>query len=951
MTIFDKIKNTNVSFDEYGKLNDTTPDVVINPEDTPLNYLRTIPNDGQNQFSSILQEKADALRYGAKTSLSLSGVDNLYADNVMEITNFDYWANADYGKGNFLPEDIIDDSFRYVAQKFWNIQEGNSLAFLKKGFESNAYVPFSISIDEAGTQKQDMPDGSVRYVTTVMLTPDKKKFVVAKRGQEFNLSDYYPIELDNVTTTLITNPSPFLTALSTSDEVIGFVPDIWKNYLTSKDRFNIAGRPDVYWDKIINFNKKYYDMPFVIDTPVQKSISDREKYCTAESQYNYYHRSFEEVSALDSVDENYMPNLYANYAAKNNTQSIPEKLIDINTLYKKMDNVLKAINNNNGVVNLFDYYEIFNEWSNKVGNLSTEERKNLKDMMSHVVLQNDDILQNVLEKVSAAENTFPGSIKLEFTGDPVGEVKRVFTDSNSVDKLINAVCNFDIAVDSFGKQIGSTVNFAYDQNSDTPVMQRELKSYPLDRFVEYSGGDSFFLDTNTYQEIKDSITFNKTEINSISDKAQSITSQIGQIVNSAIIKGKLKTLMTARGRTATQIMSGVPCYSDTVFYKIQKFKVSNNSTAISTPMQTTYIPATDESIITYFDTQVKYRNKYRYKIHAFVAVFGAEYEYLSMDSSNNVVFDDDNNAFFKISIKPIVKLLEVPYSERDCILYDLPPTSPSVEFIPYAGKKDIKISLSTTFGETLEVPVQVLRQDEKPIFYSLQRQEPDSLGRIRYSGDDSIARFQVFRLESRPTAPTDFALAPVRYVDNSTPDRPSAHTREVSFNETLAYNTKYYYMFRSVDVHQNISNPSRIFEVEVVNNDGAVYTVVRNVDYLTPVRKFKTKNVRKYIRIRASVNQKNFDAQNVVDNFSQSKLSNVKIGPKNNNMWNRKFKFRLTSNDTGRKIDINVKFAYDVKGYEFQFVSGVTGQPIIIQADSFTEALQLLLIEQNIDLI
>jgi hypothetical protein len=463
-------------------------------------------------------------------------------------------------------------------------------------------------------------------------------------------------------------------------------------------------------------------------------------------------------------------------------------------------------------------------------------------------------------------------------------------------------------------------------------------------------GQESFIDDATFQSNLSVIGRYKTIIDSIKNKDQMIESQLSTIINSAIVKGKIRNLINTRSRTATQLMNGGVSYSDTVFYKIDKHKYSNKNSYSPTPTQTVYIPASDKQIITYLDTQVKYKKRYHYKVYAYVAVFGTEYEYAPLEGKSEIDFDEFDNAYFSIITRPKIDLIEVPYADKSALLLDKPPTSPSVEFLPYAdSSSDIKISLATTFGEVLEVPVQVLRTDEKPIYYSTQNQTPDFKGRIIYSGDDKVSRYQVFRINYKPEKPEDFGRGQVRYVDTNTPNRITAQTLETSFIEKLSFNTKYYYAFRSVDVHENISNLSRIFEVEIINNDGAVYTSIKNVDYAKPETKFRNKNVRKYLRIRAANSQKYFDSKTILDNLGQNKAENISLGPDQQNLWNRKFKFRLTSSDTGRKIDINVKFSYDVRGYEFTFVSGVTGQ--VIQAGSFTEALQMLLIEQSMDLI
>ena len=49
---------------------------------------------------------------------------------------------------------------------------------------------------------------------------------------------------------------------------------------------------------------------------------------------------------------------------------------------------------------------------------------------------------------------------------------------------------------------------------------------------------------------------------------------------------------------------------------------------------------------------------------------------------------------------------------------------------------------------------------------------------------------------------------------------------EEFFEESVLPNTKYYYTFRSVDVHGHMSNPTPIYQVELIDADGAIYPLV-----------------------------------------------------------------------------------------------------------------------------
>ena len=54
----------------------------------------------------------------------------------------------------------------------------------------------------------------------------------------------------------------------------------------------------------------------------------------------------------------------------------------------------------------------------------------------------------------------------------------------------------------------------------------------------------------------------------------------------------------------------------------------------------------------------------------------------------------------------------------------------------------------------------------------------------------------------------------------------------------------------------------------------------------------------------------NEEASGLVDAESVADVTDVTLGIADESVWNRKFKIRLVSKSTGRKIDFNVKFTH-----------------------------------------
>jgi hypothetical protein len=155
-------------------------------------------------------------------------------------------------------------------------------------------------------------------------------------------------------------------------------------------------------------------------------------------------------------------------------------------------------------------------------------------------------------------------------------------------------------------------------------------------------------------------------------------------------------------------------------------------------------------------------------------------------------------------------------------------------------------------------------------------------GKVEFGSDDATKSFQIFRTKERPRAYKDFEL-----YDQITLG---------VYEEQILPNTKYYYAFRAIDNHGHVSNPTEVYEVELIDEKGAVKPVIRTID-ITPVsNKKNTKGCQKYIYLKPTLQQLYFsDTPEVNGLFS-------------NETKKKRYKMRLTSKSSGKKIDIDFSF-------------------------------------------
>ena len=133
-------------------------------------------------------------------------------------------------------------------------------------------------------------------------------------------------------------------------------------------------------------------------------------------------------------------------------------------------------------------------------------------------------------------------------------------------------------------------------------------------------------------------------------------------------------------------------------------------------------------------------------------------------------------------------------------------------------------------------------------------------------------------------------------------------TAAAIFKDSVLPNQKYYYLFRALTEHGLPSPPTEILEVEIIEDSDESYVNVNPV-HLMPEKQYTYgKQMRRFMQIVPNRLQTDIN-YNLTDTNSNS-ADNVTpvMGVLTENLWDKKFKIRLTSKHTGKKIDINIVF-------------------------------------------
>jgi hypothetical protein len=301
----------------------------------------------------------------------------------------------------------------------------------------------------------------------------------------------------------------------------------------------------------------------------------------------------------------------------------------------------------------------------------------------------------------------------------------------------------------------------------------------------------------------------------------------------------------------------------------------------------------------YADTQVKYDRDYTYEIYAHQLIVGSSYKYYNFNVSTNA-----KQALFAVEFEPSLQIARLPIFNQTVRILDNAPVFPDVSIVPFKGVTDrVIINLNGNMGTYELDPIIITDADANFIKNYRDARGLSGADPILYESDDPVSEFEVYRTTDPPFSYTDFSDNLLRTVSSDV-------ATSVSFVDNISPNTKYYYTFRSIDVHGNRSNPTDVYVIELVEYDGMIFFnqsiyEFGDVDYnnVKTSRSFK-----RYFQVNPNLIQSLIDYEKTFpdgDTSSALKATSVSVGRADTPVWDKRFKIRITSKNSGKKFDIN----------------------------------------------
>jgi|TARA_B100000282_G_C31738223_1_gene494794 hypothetical protein len=332
--------------------------------------------------------------------------------------------------------------------------------------------------------------------------------------------------------------------------------------------------------------------------------------------------------------------------------------------------------------------------------------------------------------------------------------------------------------------------------------------------------------------------------------------------------------------------------TELLYIKVSKYLGDGAS---GDPLLTVYLPG-NRANYNYFDTQVKNRTRYTYKITGIYLMPVTKY----YTKKNNI----SGGARIHFYTQLEYKVAEVDLLEKQVYILQPLQFPPKVNVSKHLTKNKVNFYLYPDMMPSIYKPFIPIVENDQNTNTVLQDTKQYTNPEHRYV--DEIFKYEIFRTETKPASIEDFRGAFLLETDGI-----RDHYGH-NFVDTLEYGKNYYYLFRTLNSERFPGNPTLIYEVRLEKGIEENFLFLKTMDFpMMTVDYDIMKHFNSLMHIYPN------DSQNVMTNLSdfrntgfKDKLSQINVGLEDApSVWGKKFKIRLTSNNSGRKLDFNVRFS------------------------------------------
>ena len=687
------------------------------------------------------------------------------------------------------------------------------------------------------------------------------------------------------------------------------------------------------------------------------------------ANYNFYTDFYEDIAKNSAqVFEAALPSLYI-VGDEANRRTIYEPII---TISGNLD-----IDPSDGSAQ-YEYFDEFAKLYNKQNKSPLPDTLfvPLANMQGRVYYTKQGARR--LEEINQNRYLMPFTNKINFKKTGLSLITSILEDTDFLDGFCKSIIqNFETSLSAIQMQF---IIQSLSINEDQILINEEAAQQTVNgrRFADISA----FIDSLVGQSSIISLGDISSDIQA--QQARNQNSSLSQTIRKMIFLKNLRQLMDSKKQTIEQFLSRLPAlkgqpnpkpaplYSETLMYELNKF-------ASNQRLQSFYIPNLNEqTAINLFDAQIKFGKEYNYAMDGIDIAFGQKLNLnilswsadstLSVESLSELsnilnqeltligagdflqrIKNDPSHATLNPSVYKLCLEIVLEWAERNNIqafvyypilfkkqifsdvitVFDSPPPPPEVEVDGMIGIDDkIFIRLNSSISEFKSKPVVIQSEDIQIYQKNVASQKLENFeDEMMFDGDDRIDYFQIFRIKEHPKQYTDFKDSFVTastttqiYKDINFSACDSLKANHSSYTDTIEANQEYYYIFRSVDIHGNISNPSPIYNINMVNQDGTIYPIIKTVDLLKQDSVKNTKEARRFLHIapnaiQALINEQEtgfFTEEGNVKDTADLVKENVVLGLSDQRLWNKNYRLKIRSKNTGKTVEVDFKFIHKI---------------------------------------
>lgn len=653
----------------------------------------------------------------------------------------------------------------------------------------------------------------------------------------------------------------------------------------SLSEFSLRGKiPEQEFDSKVSgtllLHERYGDWSFDVREPYSKSELENVSIGSTfvadiKTVYNFYDKNYESVIS-DDLRHEVLPNIYSFKEAQEHPEN-KENLKDIT-----FDGAIHF----NPSTYILDFSKLVSNSRNRLDVLS-ERRNPVKTFNTKELFW--------FAGTEETKYLFPMWAEIDFTTDTAGDICGILYDTELMDELVHRITIADSNGEFIDKHFAwSEESLTLEQGRVKTVNSRSVvspfRSFDVGSWLENAALDQF-----------SNLGIGREFLIGEGKKPDDIT----KALLSLVLKAKIDEWKKNNARTYGDIYAGELSKSETVLYSV--FKYSGEDTSGIPVQKCFFANPRDFDRISMIDTQVKYNKPYTYVINAYKVVLGSEYTYIDKLVKGTI-------AVVPVVTTNVVKLIEVPIYQQTVRVVDDPPVSPDVVFYSFKGIPDkVTLAITSGVGKQLQDPIIIERSDVPKFNFARVSQGLKYGVPIQFKTESPIESFEVFRTEEKPRNYYDFHDKLITKVNTGTPASPWRLTSAATFSDKIESNRKYWYIVRCSDVHGNVSNPSAVFEVEMIEDAGNVVLYSNVFEFDSTDGKQATRAIRRFLQIRPSfehrmisdkVNMNLQDAQIIED------VPDLKLGLSDEVPWKKRFAVLVTSRSSGKKILVRFEFDY-----------------------------------------